>query len=553
MLKSLSIQNIAVIEKVSIDFGEGFHVLTGETGAGKSIIIDSINAVLGFRTSRDLVRKGADYAVVVAQFSDLSSAVTDFLASRDIVLENEDLLLHRKITADGKSSCRINDKPVTAATMKQLGELLVNIHGQHDSQKLLNAGEHYLYIDQMLGDNAVFSDYQRAYGELVRIIKKRKALTIDEDEKRKRTEQLRFEIDQIEAAAIRVGEKEELLAKKKLCNELAQITEALSEMHYQLDGDDDEPGAMGRLSQSLALLSTLPQELFSSLSSSLLAADEALKTAFEEVNAKLEEVTSQSLSPDEIEQRLSVYYDFSKRYGNSEEEILVYLEKAKEELKSIEFADKEREALEAAFVEKKEETYRLAQALSAARKKTARDFEKAVISQLQFLNMPYARFRVDFQDGPITKTGIDTIEFLICLNPGETLKPLKSVASGGELSRIMLAFRAVLGQKESVPTLIFDEIDTGISGLAAGKVALKLKEVSRSAQVICVTHLAQIAAAATAHFLIEKQVIDDRTYTDVRRLDFEGRKQELARIMGGFNVNELMLANAQQMLKEYNT
>ena len=231
---------------------------------------------------------------------------------------------------------------------------------------------------------------------------------------------------------------------------------------------------------------------------------------------------------------------------------LAYLEKAKEELKRIAFADEERERLEAAFAEKKEETYRKAKALSALRKKTAKDFEKAVIEQLHFLNMPHACFEVDFQDGAITKNGIDTIEFMICLNAGESLKPLKNVASGGELSRIMLAFRAVLGQKESVPTLIFDEIDTGISGLAAGKVALKLREVSKSAQVICVTHLAQIAAAATDHFLIDKQVINERTYTDVKPLDFEGRKREIARIMGGINMNELMLANAQQMLKEYN-
>ena len=310
MLKSLSIENIAVIEKVSIDFGKGFNVLTGETGAGKSIIIDSINAVLGFRTSRDLVRKGADYAVVVAQFSDLSSIVADYLASRDIRLKNEDLILHRKISADGKSTCRINDRPVTAGTMKQLGELLVNIHGQHDSQKLLNAAEHYLYIDQMLSDGSLLSDYRRSYHELVRIMKARKALAIDEDEKRKKVQQLRFEIEQIEAAAIRPGEKEELLRNKKLCNELTTINETLSEIHYQLGGDDENPGAIGAVLRSNAMLATLPQEAFEGLSSLLLGAEEALQTSLEEVSAKLEEFSSQAISPDVIEQRLSIYYDF---------------------------------------------------------------------------------------------------------------------------------------------------------------------------------------------------------------------------------------------------
>ena len=552
MLKSLEIENIAVIEKVSINFDSGFNVLTGETGAGKSIIIDSINAVLGLRTSRDLVRTGASYARVFAEFSPVSDAVKDFLYKLDIELGPDNLILQRRISADSNSSCRINGKPVTASTMRELGELLVNIHGQHDSQKLLDSERHYLYLDQMLPDRGIIDDYSSSYSELVKTVKELKSLSVDEDQKQRRIEQLKYEIDEIEKADIKPGEKEELLKRKELINSLSTLLEALNTVKLNISGDDESPGALGLVSGSLNSIMSVKRDELEDISSLLLSSEEALVSCLESVQRKLDEYDIDPNSIDEIENRLSVYYEFSNRYGKSEEEILDYLSKAKKELKSINFADERRAALEEEFEIKKEETYKKALLLSDLRKETAIDFEKRIESELEFLNMPSAKFKVEFVDGPISKNGIDNIQFLISVNAGENLKPLEQVASGGELSRIMLAFRSVLGEKEAVPTLIFDEIDTGVSGRAAGKVGLKLNEVSNNAQVICVTHLAQIAAIASTHYLIYKQVVDGRTYTNVKKLDFDGRQYEIARIMGGMNINELMLENAKELLKEFN-
>ena len=551
MLKSLEIENIAVIEKVSIDFESGFNVLTGETGAGKSIIIDSINAVLGLRTSRDLVRTGASHALVIAEFSPVSKAVEDLLYQMDIEPEPDNLILQRRIGADGKSACRINGKPVTAGTMKALGEMLVNIHGQHDSQKLLDAEKHYLYIDEQLGDSDILERYHTSYAGLVKTLKELKALKTDEQAKQRRVEQLRYEIDEIEKAAIEPGEKEKLLKEKELIHSLASLTDALQYAKLALSGDDETPGAEGLIQSALSKTEGAGDTYLGEINASLAAAADAVGRAGEEIRAKLDTLDFSPERADQIEERLGIFYAFANRYGKSEEEIAAYLENAKKELDSIVYADKRKAQLESEFEQHKEQTYRLALELSEKRRKTAEAFEKRVENELWFLNMQSAQFKVNFKDGPISKTGIDTIEFLISVNAGEALKPLSAVASGGELSRIMLAFRAVLGEKEAVPTLIFDEIDTGVSGRAAGKVGMKLKEVSKNAQVICVTHLAQIAAMASTHFLIHKQVAEGRTYTNVRPLDFEGRQYEIARIMGGMNINELMLENAKQLLKEF--
>ena len=551
MLKSLEIENIAVIEKVSIDFEEGFNVLTGETGAGKSIIIDAINAVLGLRTSRDLVRTGASHALVIAEFAPVSKAVDNFLFNLDIDIGTDNLILQRRINADGKSSCRINGKPVTAGLMKELGGLLVNIHGQHDSQKLLDSERHYRYIDEMADDNALLTAYKEAYSDLVGTLKELKSLRVDDTQKQQQLALLDYEIDEIEKADIKIGEKAALQERKEFLQSVAAISEALHSVRMHVNGDEEAFGALGLVSAALQSLESVKSDALDTLKNTLLSAQESLNAALEEADSRLRESDADPTSIDEVEQRLSVYYDFSNRYGKSEEEILAYLENAKKTRQNIVFADKRREELEEALAAKKEETYRLALALSDKRKQTAVAFEKRIEEELHFLNMPAARFAVSFTDGPISKTGIDTVEFLISVNAGEDLKPLASVASGGELSRIMLAFRAVLGEKEAVPTLIFDEIDTGVSGRAAGKVGLKLKEVSRNAQVICVTHLAQIAAIASNHFLIHKLVADGRTYTNVKHLDFDGRTYEIARITGGMNINELMLENAKQMLKEF--
>lgn len=552
MLKSLEIENIAVIEKVSIDFDKGFNVLTGETGAGKSIIIDSINAVLGLRTSRDLVRTGASHALVIAEFSPVSDAVKDFLYKLDIELGPDNLILQRRINADSKSSCRINGRPVTASTMKELGELLVNIHGQHDSQKLLDSERHFLYLDQMLPDKGIIDEYSNSYSELVKTVKELKSLRVDEDTKQRRIEQLKYEIDEIEKADIKIGEKKELLKRKELINSLSSLLEALNTVKLNINGDDESAGALGLVSGSINSINSVKSDELSDILTFLTNSEESLGACLDLIQSKLDEYDIDPNSIDEIENRLSVYYEFSNRYGKTEEEIIDYLNKAKLELKKINFADERRAALELEFEQKKEETYKKALLLSDLRKETALGFEKRIEKELEFLNMPSARFKVEFVDGPISKNGIDNIQFLISVNAGESLKPLAQVASGGELSRIMLAFRSVLGEKEAVPTLIFDEIDTGVSGRAAGKIGLKLNEVSKNAQVICVTHLAQIAAIASSHFLIHKQVADGRTYTNVKKLDFDGRQYEIARIMGGMNINELMLENAKEMLKEFN-
>lgn len=550
MLKSLQIENIAVIEKVSIDFEKGLNVLTGETGAGKSIIIDAINAVLGLRTSRDLVRTGASHALVIAEFSPVAQEVEDFLYDIDIELGPDPLILQRRIGADGKNTCRINGKSVTAGTMKELGEMLVNIHGQHDSQKLLDAEKHYIYLDEQMGDAQALEAYQSAYGALVATMKELKALKMDESEKQRRIEQLSYEIDEIEKANIQPGEKQKLLEEKELLQSVAATNEALQYVKQCLSGDDESAGAEGLVASALAKSESAGNPL-ESVTARLAQAHESVAAAAEEMRAQIEKFDINPARAEQVEERLSVFYAFSNRYGKNEEEIARYLERAKRELDSIEHADKRRAQLEEAFAAQKEETYRLALALSEKRRQTAAAFEKKVEEELHFLNMPSACFKVDFKDGPLSKKGMDEIEFLISVNAGESVRPLASVASGGELSRIMLAFRCVLGEKEAVPTLIFDEIDTGVSGRAAGKVGMKLKQVSRSAQVICVTHLAQIAAMANTHFLIHKQVVEGRTYTNVRVLDFEGRQYEIARIMGGMNINELMLENAKQLLKEF--
>ena len=551
MLKSLEIENIAVIEKVSIEFGDGFNVLTGETGAGKSIIIDSLNAVLGLRTSRDLVRTGASKALVIAVFEDVSSEVIKYLDSIDIDLGCDDLILQRRIEAEGKSSCRINGKPVTAAVMKGLGEMLVNVHGQHDSQKLLDSDRHYLYVDEMMDKPELLSEYRASYSALVEIMRELKSFNISEEEKAKELSRLEYEIDEIEKADIKPGEKEQLLNSKKLLNSLESIYQALSFAKMNISGDDENSGALSLVSGAHAKISASDSEELTEIDKILARAEDAVSGAQEAIREKLYSLDMSPQKLNEVEERLSVYYDFSNRYGKDDAEILDYLQKAKSKLKDIKFADKRKKELEAEFESAKELTYNLALKLSEERKKTAEDFEKRVENELSFLDMPSAKFKVAFNSGAITKRGIDEIEFLISVNAGESLKPLASVASGGELSRIMLAFRAVLGEKESVPTLIFDEIDSGVSGRAAQKVGLKLKEVSKNAQVICVTHLAQIASMAKTHFLIHKQVTEGRTYTNVQPLSYEGRKYELARIMGGMNISELMLKNAEEMLKEF--
>lgn len=552
MLRSLEIENVAVIEKVSIDFTCGLNVLTGETGAGKSIIIDSINAVLGLRTSRELVRTGARSAVVTAEFSDVPTAVNDILYEQDIETEPDGLIMQRKIGADGKSSCRVNGRPVNTSLMREIGSLLINVHGQHDNQKLLDSSKHYLYIDKMMDDDALIKRYQAAYKELCETIRRIKILDIDEDEKNRRTEQLRYEIDEIEKSGVELGEIGRLKEEKELLNSLSSVTDALNFAKIGIGGDDDTEGAAALINAAYMRLSSVNYSGVKDIADNLAKASAAIDAVQDGIRSEEEQINIDPSRIDEVEERLNMYYGFSNKYGKTEEEILSYLDDAKKELNDIKFSDERRKELNIKFEQDKDTTYKAALALSEKRRKTAENFEKRVENELYFLDMQTAQFKVDFKDSPICRRGIDNIEFLISVNAGEDLKPLSTVASGGELSRIMLAFRSVLGEKEGVPTLIFDEIDTGVSGRAAQKVGLKLRYVSNNAQVICVTHLAQIASLAQTHFLIHKQVTGGRTYTNVQPLGADERKYELARIMGGANISELMLKNAEEMLKEFN-
>ncbi len=550
MLKSLRIENIAVIENAVIEFSNGFNVLTGETGAGKSIIIDSINAVLGLRTSKDLVRTGAKNASVTAEFTNISKAALDKLFSFDINDECGGVILRRSIGADGKSSCRINGVPCTAAQMRELTSLLINIHGQHDNQELLNRDRHIYFIDKMLDNDKVLGDYILAYKELCFVIKQMRALDTDDSEKERRRELLLYEIDELEKAEIKPGEKADLVKRRDFLHKISDITRALQFISNAISGNDDEDGTLQILKFCLAKLDSLAEsdEDLESINGRLSELIYNLEDISDAVKHKILSLDIDKNEIDSVEQRLDMYYDFSK-YGSTEEDMLAYLENAKSELESINLNDKKRTELERDFEDKKVKAYELARKLSELRKKAAVDLEKSVEKELHFLDMPDARFEVRFQSGPMCKTGVEKAEFYISVNAGEPLKPLADVASGGELSRIMLALRSVIGKKEDTTTLIFDEIDTGISGRAAQKVGIKLKNLGNRVQVICVTHLAQIAALADNHFLIRKQVADGRTYTNVESLSFEGRKYEIARIIGGSNISELTLKNAEEMLK----
>ena len=549
MLRTLDIENIAVIEKASVDFSNGLNVLTGETGAGKSIVVDSINAIMGERTSRELVRYGTDYAFVSAYFDDICSAVCDKLKGLDIELEDgNSLLLSRRISSNGKSLCKVNGKAVTVSMLKEISSLLVNVHGQHDSQALLNPDLQYTYIDMLLNDKSVLNDYKNTFKKLISVRRKLKSLANDESDKEKQLEILNFQIDELEAADIKIGEREKLAKKRELIQKSENIIKVLNLAVSTINGDDENAGV---------------EQACNDVSRMLFKFDETKEIfdVFNDINDKLELAKDKAeallmsidFSPEEIEmidERLDLYYKFSNKYGKNEEEMLAFLENAKEKRNSILFADEELERLNREYDNLLNETVKLAEKLSNERKKIASDFEKKVKDELSFLDMPKMQFFVNFEKGNLSSTGFDKIEFKISANPGEPPKSLSKVASGGELSRIMLAIKNIISYNDTIGTLIFDEIDTGVSGRASQKIGLKLKSVSKNTQVICVTHSAQIASNADEHFLIEKKFDNDKTYTSVTPLDFEGRKRELARIMGGLEITDTLLQSANELLNQ---
>lgn len=551
MLRTLSIENIAVIEKAKIDFDGGLNVLTGETGAGKSIVVDSINAVLGERTSKELVRTGSDFAFVSAFFENINATVCGELEKLGYTPEDDgSLLITRRISKDGRSSCRINGMPATVSVLRTLGKALVNIHGQHDSQSLLDPEQHYKFIDMLSGDSSVLSDYKAAFSRFLSVRRELKALTAAADSADKNTELLEYQIKELEEADIKIGEAQALNARKKVMDSAEEAAKAYSSALEAVNGDDENPGAESLLQSALESVVR-----FSELSPEIKKAAALLENAVDEI-ADAKSVIGGELSVldfdprerEEIEERLDELFRLGKKYGDGEEKMLAYLDNAKRKLNSIVNNEEKLEKLNDEYDKAYADVLAAAEKLTALRKKTAQKFAEDVKNQLAYLDMPKINFTVDFKKGIMSSAGLDKIEFLISANPGEEPKPLVKIASGGELSRIMLGIKSILAYNDTVDTLIFDEIDTGVSGRASQKIGLKLKEVSKNTQVICVTHSAQIASNADSHFLISKDISGDRTFTSVTLLNRSQRRNELARIMGGLEITDAMLNSAEELL-----
>lgn len=552
MLKSLNIENIAVIEKADIEFSPGLNVLTGETGAGKSIVVDSINAVLGERTSRELVRNGANEAQVTAVFDDINSSVREKLD--EFGIENDDtLVLMRKISDRGKSYCRINGVPCTVSMLRQLGEQLVNIHGQHDSQALLNPDTHYRFLDMFADDKELVSEYSKNFKKLLEVRKKLKSLTANAENNDKQSEMLDYEINELTQADIKVGEIEQLHKRKNIILNSQNISDYLTSILTFFNGDDENnAGAENNIASLYSQGEALGEDdsEITAIQSRLLSLSDSIAEIKSFAGDKLNSIEYNENELNAIDERLDMYYHLSNKYGVTEQEMIDYLNDALSKQNAIADYDEELERLNVQYDEVYSSTVDAAKALSLARSESAKQLENEIKEQLEFLDMPKVKFLVDFKQGNLSSTGYDKIEFLISTNPGEPPKPLAKIASGGELSRIMLAIKNILAAKDTVDTLIFDEVDAGVSGRASRKIGLKLKSVGEVCQVICVTHSAQIASAADNHLLIQKEFKNDKTYTKVIHLDFEQRKRELARIMGGMEITDALLKSAEEMLNE---
>ena len=549
MLKFLHIENIAVIERSDIEFSSGFNVLTGETGAGKSIVIDSINAVLGERTSRELIRAGCDTAEVSAVFGALDNATAAALSDIGVVPDDDgNIVIRRRLSAAGKGLIKLNDRPVTATELKEVGRHLVNIHGQHDNQALLDPERHLDYVDAVADDDPIKGKYYAEFREINKIRKELAAVQTDEDEKRRRVDLLKYSINELESAGIKPGEYDKLRRKLEIARNYQKTAEALAHAYSELKGDDELDGAVSLLSGAEKALSSLRDEEWDKRASVLSSAASAAEDVSAAIYDFLENAEYSDIDPDEINARLDTLDKLMLKYGGGEWELLKALDKAREELNDIEFSDKKAAELSELLDSSVERLVALGEELTEVRKKAAAAFEKQVCDILSYLNMPDVRFTVQFAKGRYTKRGCDTAEFMISANRGESVKPLSKIASGGELSRVMLAIKSVLLGRDPVGTMIFDEIDTGISGYTAGKVGTQLKRVAENRQVICVTHLAQIAAMGDTHLLIEKKAEGDRTFTSVSPLSYEDRINEIARIMSGAQMTENLYNSAKELL-----
>lgn len=551
MLDLLKIQNIAIIESAEIEFSAGFNVLSGETGAGKSIILDSINAVLGFRTSRELIRTGESEARVTALFSSVSKNVEDKLQELSLPLGPDGTLLISRTIGFDRNVCKVNNALTNVTALREIGAELISIHGQQDNRELLNNETHIDYIDAMTGEKSVFEEYSLLFNRLSEIKNQIKRLSGDKEAKARKIDVLSYQIDEIEKAEINPGEWEKLKIRRTELQNYEKIQGGLYGAYEALSGGDDFTGAVQLLSGAFRELSSIAQysEEAENLSKKLGDLYYELEDVADTLRSSVNDDGYSQAELEEIENRINLIYNLSKKYGETEEDILEFLENAKKELNDISFSDEKLEKLKAEYESVYEQTYNLACKISDLRKKTSVDFAEKVCEELKFLDMPQVEFLVDFTETDLTEKGIDTCEFLISANVGEIPKPIAKIASGGELSRIMLAFKTVMADKDKINTMVFDEIDTGVSGRAALKVAAKLKQVSVGKQVLCVTHLAQLMCYADNHYLIEKAAKDGKTYTSVTPLDFEGRKNEIARITSGGEVSAIQLENAEQMLK----
>ena len=558
MLSILHIENIALIDRADLSFGPGFNVLTGETGAGKSIIIDAISAVMGERTSRDLIRTGEKSAFVTALFRDLPD-LPWFEENGVGPDENGELLISRRIQADGKNLCRVGGVPCTVVQLKALGGQLIDIHGQHDGQQLLDENCHLGYLDSFGGLGKDLDEYRAAYGNLAAIQKKIASLQMNEAEKARRIDALQFQIGELERANLQAGEEEALEERLTILRSADRLTTALREAHGALTGGEDQAGAAELLSQAADALDRVAE--VSAELNQLGNALHDLRYGAEDIAAQLRDLeAAYEFSPQELdraESRSDQLYRLKKKYGDSVEDMLVYLDKCRRELETIEMADdailKLKKQRKMAYAEVKT----LAAGLSEKRQSAGEELKARIETELRQLDMPKVRFETEFSPKTnalgLDETGMDEVRFLMSANVGEKLKPIARVASGGELSRIMLALKNVLAENDSIMTLIFDEVDTGVSGRAAGKVAEKMSRLSQRCQVLCVTHLAQIAAMSDHHFSVSKAEREGRTYTGVEDLDREGRKRELARLTGGVHVSKAILEGAEELLKEAET
>ena len=548
MLNLLHIENIAVIEEADIQFGSGFNVLTGETGAGKSIVIDAISAILGERTYRDVIRTGTTKACVSAVFSQIPRL--SWFEDHQIEYDPDELLIQREVHADGKNVCRVNGRPVTVAILKKLGMDLVSIHGQHDSQQLFDEDNHLLYLDLFAQNSSEFQTYTQLFANVEQVRHEIKRLSMDESEKLRRVETLQFQINEIERADLKIGEDEALESRRKVLQNSEKLMGGLADAVSALYGDDDSDGAAGLLSEADRSLSKITrfddslQEIYQRLSDLVYA----VQDVSDELRDKMEELSYSGDELEQIESRLDVIHRLRRKYGSNVEEILHYLETAKLELEEIEFAGDRIEQLKKQLNKLENFAMEAGLHLRESRKTAAVELEHRLSMELAALDMPKAQFVCQFEEQPMSSNGIDQVRFLMTANIGEALKPMSKVASGGELARIMLAIKNVLAEQDRIGTLIFDEVDAGVSGRAAQKVAEKLRAVSNGKQVLCVTHLPQIAAAANRHLLIAKSEHDGRTFTSVRPLDLEGRKREIARIIGGAEITATTLQSAEEML-----